>query len=76
MKEPYEEGRANHLGSESCAGDGNGVREALTGERAGPVLSPEIRVQLPGADAVPTRGRRYGSARHGKGRTDLAGSQT
>jgi RNA-directed DNA polymerase len=32
MKGPYEEGLANHLGSESCAGVGNGVGEALAAE--------------------------------------------
>ena len=42
MKVPDEEGQANHLGSESCAGVGNGVGEALTGGCAGRVLSPEI----------------------------------
>jgi hypothetical protein len=31
------EGLANHAGPESCASLGNGVREALTGERAGRV---------------------------------------
>jgi hypothetical protein len=36
------EGLANHAGPESCASLGNGVREALTGEGAGRVLSPEI----------------------------------
>jgi hypothetical protein len=36
------EGLANHAGPESCASLGNGVREALTGECAGRVLSPEI----------------------------------
>src|SRR5262245_59245617 len=36
------EGLANHAGPESCAGFGNGVCEALTGERAGRVESPEM----------------------------------
>jgi RNA-directed DNA polymerase len=35
MQVPYEEGLANHLGSESCASVGNGVGEALTGGCAG-----------------------------------------
>ena len=42
MKVPDSEGPANHTGPESCAGVGNGVGEALTGEGAGRVLSPEI----------------------------------
>src|SRR2546425_1678208 len=36
------EGLANHAGPESCVAIGNGRREAVTGERAGRVLSPEI----------------------------------
>jgi hypothetical protein len=63
---PDEEGRANRRGSKSCAGDGNGVREALTGECIGPVGRPEISVQLPGADVVPTHGRPHCSDRSGK----------
>jgi RNA-directed DNA polymerase len=42
MKEPYVEGVANHDGPESCAGVREGVGEALTGVRAGRVLSREI----------------------------------
>ena len=41
MKEPYNEGIANHVGPESCAGGGNGMGEALTGVHAGWVLSRE-----------------------------------
>ena len=36
------EGLATHTGPESCAALGNGGSEALTGERAGRGLSPEI----------------------------------
>jgi len=36
------EGLATHAGPESCAAPGNGGSEALTGECAGRVLSPEI----------------------------------
>ena len=42
MKEPYGEGLANHIGSESCGGGSNGTAEALTGVRAGQVLSREM----------------------------------
>ena len=38
------EGLANHTGPESCVVVGNGCGEALTGERAGRVLSSEIKV--------------------------------
>lgn len=43
MREPYIEGVATHDGPESCAGDREVVGEALTGARAGWVLSREIR---------------------------------
>ena len=42
MKESYNEDLANHIGPESCAFAGNSLGEALTGVRAGRVLSPEI----------------------------------
>jgi RNA-directed DNA polymerase len=52
------EGVATHNGPESCGGAGNCAGEALTGERAGRVLSREIE-QLQGADAVELSGRPY-----------------
>jgi hypothetical protein len=76
MKGPYEEGLATHLGLESCAGNGDGGRDAVTGVGAGWVWSLEIRATLPGADAVLTRGRPHGGPRHGEGHIDLAGSKT
>ena len=69
------EGLANHAGPESCASFGNGVREALTGECAGRVSSPEIGLFL-GADALRTRGRPQRARHYGKAYTHLAGSQT
>jgi hypothetical protein len=69
------EGLATHAGPESCATPGNGGSEALTGECAGRVLSPEIGRFL-GADALLTRGRQHWADRHGKGWPDLAGSKT
>jgi RNA-directed DNA polymerase len=42
MKEPYGEGVANHTGPESCGDGSNAAAEALTGVRAGQVLSREI----------------------------------
>jgi hypothetical protein len=41
MKEPYVEGLATHSGPESCVAAREGRREALTGVRAGQVLSRE-----------------------------------
>src|SRR5262249_13710091 len=63
MKVSYSEGVAIHTGSESCTCVGNGAGEALTGVRAGEVLSREIepplrkRWPLLGADAVELSGR-------------------
>ena len=51
MKESYGEGVATHTGPESCGVARKGGGEALTGERAGRVLSRE-RTSLRGADAV------------------------
>jgi len=42
VKVPDSEGLTNYTGLESCAGVGNGVGEALIGEGADRVLSPEI----------------------------------
>jgi hypothetical protein len=69
------EGLANHTGPESCASVGNGVREALTGEGAGRVLSPEIGLFL-GADALRTRGRQQWGHRYGKAPPHPAGAKT
>jgi hypothetical protein len=68
------EGFASHAGPESCAGLGNGVRAAVTGERAGRVESPAIGLVL-GADALRTRGRPPWARRSGKAYPHLAGSQ-
>jgi len=54
---------------------GNGRREALTGERAGRVWSPEIGLFL-GADALLTRGRPHRRHRFGEVQADPAGSET
>jgi hypothetical protein len=43
MKTLYIEGLAIHGDPESCVGDPRGRSEALTGARAGPVLSREIK---------------------------------
>ena len=68
------EGVASHAGPESGASLGNGDREALTGECAGRVWSPEM-ANL-GADALLTRGTQQRARRYGKADTHLAGSKT
>jgi len=50
MKESYGEGVATHTGPESCGGDSNVTAEALTGVRAGQVLSRELLLKF----GVPT----------------------
>jgi hypothetical protein len=76
MKVSYGEGLASHTGPESCAVVREGRGEALTGERAGRVLSREICGQLRGADAVETGGRPHRSCRQRETRTDPARSET
>jgi hypothetical protein len=63
MKESYVEGLAAHSGPESCVAVREGRGEALTGVRAGRVLSRE-RMILRGADAVEGRGRLQPVHRH------------
>lgn len=68
MKESYVEGIACHNGPESC-GDGREVIfEALTGVRAGRVLSREI-TPLRDADAVWRCGRQHPGAPPSQGAT-------
>src|SRR5712691_2576524 len=74
MKESYGKGVATHTGPESCAVAREGGGEALTGERAGQVLSREIhepsRERRDFRRPTPWRlaeghTRRVDSARHG-----------
>jgi RNA-directed DNA polymerase len=76
MKESHGEGLANHTGPESCMGTGNGVNEALTGVRAGWVLSPEIKGNTPGADGLLLLGKQHCPHRYGEGWAGPAGSET
>jgi hypothetical protein len=81
MKESYSEGLANHTGPESCVGVRKDAGEALTGERAGRVLSREIHAPprgglLRGADAVEHGGRRHLRYREGEMSRGLARSET
>jgi|SRR5271154_210943 len=75
MKEPYGEGLATHTDPESCGELREEGAEALTGARAGRVLSRE-RAQLRDADAVGGCGRQHRMHRYRKMQTDLARSQT
>jgi hypothetical protein len=76
MKELYGEGLATHTGPESCAGVREAVGEALTGVRAGRVLSREIFGQLRGADAVERSGRPHRARRYRETLPDPARSET
>ena len=75
MKESHGEGVATHTGPESCAGARKGGREALTGERAGRVLSREIMLERD-ADLVRRWGRPQPTRRNGKARRYPARSET
>jgi hypothetical protein len=82
MKVSYGEGVAINTGSESCIGARKGADEALTGVRAGQVLSREIeppsckRWALLGANAVEGSGRQNWGRRYRETPLDLARSET
>jgi RNA-directed DNA polymerase len=80
MKESYVEGLAAHSGPESCVDVREGTGEALTGVRAGRVLSREsdscLRADLRGADAVEERGRPHPGHRYRETPGDPARSET
>src|SRR5579862_44279 len=82
MKKSYGKGVATHTGPESCAVVRKGEGEALTGGRAGQVLSREMydprREPWPlrGADAVELGGRPYPPCRQRETRRDPARSET
>jgi len=75
MKESYIEGIANHDDPESFATARKDGREALTGVRAGWVLSRENGLPQ-GADAVIPCGRQHPIRRHGEPKGDPARSKT
>ena len=75
MKEPYIEDLASHDAPESCAGLRKETGEALTGVRAGRVLSRE-KSSNQGADDVALIGRQHGHARSGECMSGPARSQT
>ena len=75
MKESYAEGLATHSGPESCVTVREGSGEALTGVRAGRVLSRESDF-LRGADAVRRSGRPHPVRRYCETYRDPARSET
>ena len=82
MKESYVEGLASYGGPESCVYVRKGVGEALTGVRAGRVLSREIHApglrsrDDRGAEVVETHRRPHRGCRIGEAASDPARSQT
>ena len=75
MKEPYGEGPASHTGPESCARDGNGTGEALTGVHAGQPLSSEITTSA--CRPCPDRGKATRARPHPReASSDAAESET
>ena len=76
MEVSYGEGVATHTGPESCATGREAEGEALTGARAGRVLSRVIFGQLRGADAVETGGRPHRLRRYRETQPDPARSET
>ncbi len=75
MKESYGEGVATHTDPESCGAVRKDSAEALTGARAGRVLSRESNC-LRGADAVGGSGRPHPKHRYREMRWDPARSET
>jgi hypothetical protein len=80
MKALHGEGLATHTGPESCAGVSNRAGEALTGVRAGRVLSRENPAPRKRASGVPTPSEKAeghtGCADTRKARPDPARSET
>ena len=82
MKESYVESLASYGGPESCVHIRKGVGEALTGVRAGRVLSREIHAlrrkaqDVRGAEAVEISRRPHRGCRIGEAAPDPARSQT
>jgi hypothetical protein len=75
MQEPDGEGIASHTGPESCEGGGDVALEALTGVRAGWVLSP-VMSSVGSADGFRIRGRQHDAGRYRKAGVGSPGSQT
>jgi len=76
MKESHAERLATHSGPESCEVARKGSVEALTGVRAGRVLSRESEGILRDADAVEISARHHRAHRYREMRQGPARSQT
>ena len=82
MKESYVESLASYGGPESCVHIREGVGEALTGVRAGRVLSRVIHAPwreprvVRGAEAVEISRKQHRGCRNGEAAPDPARSQT
>ena len=76
MKESYVEGLASHNGPELCGGGGDTAAEALAGERASVVLSPEIRANVSSASRLLVQDWQHAGRRQGKTVSGSAGSET
>jgi hypothetical protein len=76
MKVSYIEDLANHNGPESCAGAGNCVGEALTGEDAGQVLNREMLNNFGAPTLVDGSGRPHQRHRYREMTLSSARSQT
>jgi hypothetical protein len=74
MEKPYVEEVATHDDPESCTDVREGGGEALTGARAGRVLSREMHLQ--DADAVILRGRPHRQRRYRETQSSPARSET
>jgi len=70
----YDEGVANHIDPEPCAGIREDVGEASAGERAGQPLSRDRKL-IPGARRCLCSGRQYVQERQRKRLGDLAWSE-
>ena len=76
MKESNVEGLANRNGPKLCGGGRNIAAEALAGESAGVVWSPEISSHVLSADRLVMMGRQHAGRRKGKPASGSAGSET
>jgi hypothetical protein len=76
MRESDVEGLAGHNGPELGGGGGDTAAEALAGEGAGVVLSPEIRSDVSRADRLLVPGRQYVGKREGERANGSTGSET
>ena len=75
MQKSYNESLPNYIDLESCGASGNAGGEALTGVRAGWVLSLEMK-STSGADVLQDYGRQHCIRRYGKECADPARSET